>query len=441
MNLKEQASKTDFSFLKNLQKQKVPKIKKVIKIPDMEEATSPTAGKIYTIKYFMYSAGPIPKIIRVTSQDPSFSKIHTIDICSIRGEPAYGFSLSDEMSAEEALNFVGDLASSTTYSTKVNESFDLNEQMTWSGIKAAAKDPENLPMLIYSGLLGIMLVTSLIMKYRYYFKKIYNWAYEKHVSGPLETKLNNSLFAGQTENEAPFRMYSTAAGYIKFVALGKAIALILCGPPGMSKTYLVRRTLHFAGLKPRKDYVIEKGASMTMADVYSMLYYHRKKIVILDDFDTPLQNPEMVNMLKAITDSYDRRVLSMPKEKKMSGDEQQGVSPAAPTKFEFKGKIIIVTNLRRNEINSALVSRAPTFEMNFNTKQILTSLEELLKYVGPSISMELKREVLDYISNLYEKDRTLVLDFRSFKSSVDARIGNPAMWKEMVKVIVNYKGK
>ena len=104
-------------------------------------------------------------------------------------------------------------------------------------------------------------------------------------------------------------------------------------------------------------------------------------------------------------------------------------------------KSIIITNLKRSDLNPALISRVPVYEMNFNSKEIVKSLQDLLKYINPSISLDIKQEVLNYVLELYRKDPTITIDFRAFKSSVDARVGNPTMWKEMVKVITNYKGK
>ena len=54
---------------------------------------------------------------------------------------------------------------------------------------------------------------------------------------------------------------------------------------------------------------------------------------------------------------------------------------------------------------------------------------------------EIKQEVFDYIMELYKKDPKIEVNFRSFKNSIDARIGNPMYWKQMVNHIVNYKNK
>ena len=225
--------------------------------------------------------------------------------------------------------------------------------------------------------------------------------------------------------------------YVKYVADKKAKSLIICGPPGMSKTYIVRRVFHFKGLTPGKDYWIAKGSSLGIIEAYTLFYKNRDRIIVLDDFDTPLRNEDMINMLKAITDSYSKRVLALPREILISsgegGTEEQGV----PEQFEFRGHLIIITNIEKKHIDRALLSRSPTIEVNFNTKEILEALQSLMKFINPDIHMEMKKEVYNYILEL-KKNSKIHLDFRGFKSAIEVRYCVPEHWKEMTKIIVNF---
>jgi replication-associated recombination protein RarA len=236
-------------------------------------------------------------------------------------------------------------------------------------------------------------------------------------------------------------MYRTLQNYIGHITSGKANALILCGPPGMSKTYIVRRTLHFEGYKPRADYNIESGSTLGLADTYALLYYNRKKILILDDFDTPLQDEDMINMLKSVSDTYSRRILSLPREKKLDTAKTGGEATAVPAKFEFKGKLIIITNLKREQLNPALISRAPVYEVNFNAKQVFEAIKKMIRFISPGVPEKVKWEVHDFLAELYKKNPKITIDFRVFVNAIDARVGNPESWKEMTKVIVNFGKK
>jgi hypothetical protein len=298
-----------------------------------------------------------------------------------------------------------------------------------------------LELKFFGAVYGLIFVLAMVMKYRYYFVKIKNWVYERYVSGPVENQINEKLFVGQQKDEPAFKMYYNLIDFIKYTLREKAPAFMICGPPGTSKTYIMRRTLHFEKYRPRIDYSIEKGASLGLNDVYALLYYNKNRILILDDFDTPLKNVETINLLKSITDSYDRRIVSLPKERKLDTVETGGNASAVPQKFEFKGKLIIITNLERKEIDSALLSRIPVFEVRLNMEEIIKNIGEMIHWINPNVPDNIKHEVYDYIIELFEKDKNISLDFRTFKTSVDVRIGNPSGWKEMVKIIVNYQGK
>jgi hypothetical protein len=288
---------------------------------------------------------------------------------------------------------------------------------------------------------GILIALPFIMKFYILMKKLINFVSEYYIESAAEHKINQELFYGQASNEPGFAMFDGLVQYIEHIIDGRANALIICGPPGMSKTYTLRRTFHFKGLLPKRQYVIEKGATLGLPGTFALLYRHRNKILVLDDFDTPLQNPDTINLLKSVTDTYEKRIVSLPREKMIQtygdgGPPESGL----PEKFEFKGQVIIITNLNKRDIDYALLSRAPAYEVKFDSKQILISLDNLYKFVNPKVDNKIKEEVFNYIKLLYRNDPSINVTFRGFKSAVDARIGNPIGWREMVHVIVGYTG-
>lgn len=282
-----------------------------------------------------------------------------------------------------------------------------------------------------------LLITLSFLLY-FHIRKVINWSIEQNAMSNIENDINSKLFSKQKKNDSAFKDYETTISYIESLTTNKnMVSLILCGPPGTSKTYIVRRTMYFSGLQAGSDYRIEKGGTATIGDVYQLLFDCKDKILILDDFDTPLKNPDMVNFLKSITDTYDRRIISMPKERTISSDSQGGEINHAPQKFEFKGKILIITNLVKTSIDKALLSRCPTIEVKFDTKKILELIKKMLTYIAPSVPMDIKEEVYNYLIQLYKKDPSITIDFRTFKAGIDARLGNPKDWKTMVLVAVS----
>ena len=234
-------------------------------------------------------------------------------------------------------------------------------------------------------------------------------------------------------------MFSTLENYIKLVMNKQINSLILCGPPGMSKTYMVRRTMYFENKTPGRDYVIEKGSSLGLNSVYQLLYDNRDRLLILDDFDTPLSNEDVINLMKAVTDSYGKRIVSLSPEKIMSS--QGSTRGEAPNKFEFKGQVIIITNKKKENLDMALKSRSPVVEVSFNTKEVVKAMDKLIKFISPQVPIKIKLEVLNYIKLLQKNDPKINVSFRSIKAGIDARVGNENDWKAMVRLIVEYKGK
>jgi len=68
-------------------------------------------------------------------------------------------------------------------------------------------------------------------------------------------------------------------------------------------------------------------------------------------------------------------------------------------------------------------------------------INDLLKYINPQTPLEMKKEVFEYVMKLYKNDKKIDLTFRSFKSCIDARVGNPTGWKKMSHTILDYNGK
>ena len=427
----------------NLDKQKIPNITKINRIPGFEEVLLPDGTELIGIKYFLFTPkhNKIPIIIRFTSINKSFSTLYGMDIYDKKGNPAAGLHFKNTLPEKELLKFISDLPNSLKYKN-VNENYVLDSYLSIiqeGGFKNFRQILNDNPVIKAQLLMTFApLAFAIALGFKWYITKYTKWREERRVEGPVEKKMNNDLFIGQKYNDPAFKMYLDLQNFIKFVALGKAPAIILCGPPGMSKTYIVRRTFHFENLVPGKDFNIEKGSSLSTISTYDLLFKNRDKILVLDDFDTPLRNVDTVNMLKAITDSYSKRILSFPTERTMSRSDG-GEESTSPRKFEYRGKLIIITNLKKSEIDRALLSRAPAFEVNFSPKIVLASIDKMMQFMNPAVSMEVKREVLNYIIKLYKKQPSISIDFRSFKNSVDARVGNPLYWEDMVRTIVGYE--
>jgi hypothetical protein len=189
----------------------------------------------------------------------------------------------------------------------------------------------------------------------------------------------------------------------------------------------VRRTLYFANLTPDKDYVIVKGSSASAEQnikiIYSTLYKYNDKIIVFDDFDSALEDQNVINLLKAALDSYPVRIVSMPDLSQFSMKDEP-----LPSRFEFTGKIIIITN--KMNIDTAILSRVQSVKVTFTPEQFKDSIGKMLKFINPEVPQEIKKEVFDYFTDCLAKDPNLTIDFRRFSAMVDIRMAYPDTWKD-----------
>jgi hypothetical protein len=282
--------------------------------------------------------------------------------------------------------------------------------------------------------LGITFATYIIwLGKQYMIQKDQNYAETK-----AEEELNEFLFKDQKKDDSAFQVYGNTTSHIDNVINGTSRALILYGQPGTSKTYLVRRALHFSGLKPGTDYAIFKGSSgnaeQNTAIIYETLWRHNGKIVVFDDFDSALTDENSINLLKVALDSYPVRILSLP-ERGYFLDQQ------IPNKFKYTGRMIIITN--KTEIDSALKSRAVSLYINYTPVEFKDQIGKLLKFLSPQVPMEVKEEVFEFVSKEISKDKGAVIDFRRFGAIVDLRVAYPEgdEWKNMAMEVLYNKKK
>ena len=122
---------------------------------------------------------------------------------------------------------------------------------------------------------------------------------------------------------------------------GDIRSLVVSGPAGLGKSYTVEQTLDKWD-PTRSDHTIVKGY-VRATGLYKLLFSHseRGKVLVFDDADTIFFDDTSLNMLKAVCDSTERRVVSYLTEGQLFDDE---TGTQLPKSFEFNGTIIFITN-------------------------------------------------------------------------------------------------
>ena len=270
----------------------------------------------------------------------------------------------------------------------------------------------------------------------------------KLATGKLDKMLNvhTTPVVIETDEEIEAKLterFEVLADMTQGAVAGDIRAMIVSGPGGLGKSFMVDKTL--AEWDPSGSaFTVVKGYVKTPG-LYKLLYNHREagQVLVLDDADSIFNDDTSINLLKAACDSSDRRIISYLSEFVLI-DEESG--ERLPKRFEFHGTIIFITNMdfdvmidrghRLAPHLEALVSRAHYIDMAMKTQrdyliQIRLKVKAgLLKNIG--LDAEAQADVVDFIENNYTKLRELSLRMALKIGSIRRR--GRANWERQVRV-------
>jgi len=266
-------------------------------------------------------------------------------------------------------------------------------------------------------------------------------------SGSHEVVNYENLFLqSETEEQAMHRIRHTFEmfdGITMAVCDGTIRGLIVCGPPGIGKSFGVEQCLNrhnlFTKIKnaPPKFEIVKGYASPI--NIYKTLYNHSMKdhVVVFDDCDDALMDDTALNILKAALDSGERRTISWLAESRVL--KAEGI----PGSFDFNGNVIFLTNYDFEKTSSprlrahmdAMMSRCHYLDLELSSqrdrliriKQIVG--DGMLKPYG--LGDHIEQEIVQYIFD--NADHMRELSLRMVKKIADFRKALPNAWEEFTE--------
>lgn len=228
--------------------------------------------------------------------------------------------------------------------------------------------------------------------------------------------------------------------------------LLILGDGGFGKTTTVKETLNDA----HKKYTIIKG-SITEAALYEMLFKKRDKndLVILDDCDSWFDNANMLNIIKAATETDSDRLISKFAKtyfdsSDMSDEEIENEyikTRKLPNSFSFNASIICITNIsegefEKNKNTRPLLTRGLRINVGLNKLQALNKIKKVMNSMS-KIDDNAKQEALDYLVFIVDNYKTKdTLNIRTYIHVLNTRLSNNfnteingekmAVWKLLV---------
>jgi hypothetical protein len=228
---------------------------------------------------------------------------------------------------------------------------------------------------------------------------------------------------------------------IVMLAKGDQPSVVVTGPGGLGKSHTVTTSLRKAGLKdmsilddyevgavvPKNAFVVIKGYS-TPKGLYRTLYENRNSIIVFDDCDSVLKDPVSLNILKGALDSYSKRIISWRADIK---DED------LPTSFEFKGRVVFISNMSSTQLDQAIISRSMSVDVTMTKEQKVERMHHLVNEESfmPDFDLSHKKDALNLIDNL--KDSVNELSLRTLIQVTKIRKSNPnGNWKDLAEYAI-----
>ena len=224
----------------------------------------------------------------------------------------------------------------------------------------------------------------------------------------------------EKEGKDPKQAFKEMAVYVKTVISGLQPGVIICGAPGVGKTYRVMKQLEAAGYRDGHNMEIIKGKA-TPRQLYLSLYNYKEKgnILVIDDADAlvgPKAPEDCINMLKAALDSTstpDGRKVSY----RVTGTLYDDDGVEIPKTLYYKGGVIVITNYSAGQLDTALRGRTFVQELDFSNEQLLQVIEDIIDSLGGGlISMRSKTKALDYLKELAHSGADMEISVRTFNT-------------------------
>lgn len=225
---------------------------------------------------------------------------------------------------------------------------------------------------------------------------------------------------------------------VKMVAKGQTASCVVTGEGGLGKSFTVMKALRDAGLRdvselpigevipPRGCFRVVKGFS-TAKGLYRILFENQNSIIVFDDCDSILKDPDALNLLKGALDSYDKRYITW-----NTSINDDGL----PRSFEFKGGVVFVSNMAADKISQAIRSRAMNVDLSMTTDQKIERMETIMRSdeFMYDVPMPFKIESLELIRK--NKDVASEISLRTLINVTKIRNSGNSNWASLAKYML-----
>jgi hypothetical protein len=278
----------------------------------------------------------------------------------------------------------------------------------------------------------------------------------KNMSAAMQSGLDNPNV--QAEMEDPNTLFGILSDLVKLVRRKNRNALLVYGGPGTGKTYTVTNTLKAEGYEKNRDWFLVKGRITTPA-LYQTLFMHREDhLLVFDDTDSIWNDDDASNVLKAALDSYEERTISwmtkntvnvslMSEREKhdfcqevdaeLAANPNESYKVKLPSEFEYRGRIIFISNLPYKKFDTAVMTRSAKIDMTLTDDQMFYRMKAILHELGdPKVPMKVKDEIFEFIKSATTSgNASSAPSMRTYVAAEDLWKSGLPNWKELLNYV------
>lgn len=238
----------------------------------------------------------------------------------------------------------------------------------------------------------------------YRYAKVFEQQFRN--AGNVSFEVNGEQTHAATVDEFDINQrFEFIVDYVNMIASGIQPSMIITGPGGLGKSFTVHEAMINAGfvdctnmesfkegdILPVNRFRVIKGYS-TAKSLYRTLYENENSILIFDDCDSILKDPNAINVLKGALDTNEERIICWNAEAAFGDD--------LPRSFRFEGGVIFISNQDKEKIPQALRSRSVCVDVSMTTDQKLQRMSKIISLPSfmPNVDTEIKEMALEAIT-------------------------------------------
>ena len=222
---------------------------------------------------------------------------------------------------------------------------------------------------------------------------------------------------------------------VMMLARGEQPSVVITGPGGLGKSFSVLKALNTSGFTDisladeyftpsSRTFCVVKGHSSPRG-LFRILWENKSGVIVFDDCDSVLKDPVSLNLLKGALDSYSRRIITWRSETKSDDD--------MPHTFEFKGRIVFISNMSSNALDQAIVTRSMVVDLSMTLEQKIERMLEIAVEDDfmPEYSLDEKQDAIELVNDLRETVKELSI--RTLIQVIKIRNSSVSNWRNLAE--------